>query len=269
MPSTTNSFQQYHLNINNLQKKHRACFERIFRGKIQSFCDVGAEKERKKICEQIGIDKSVLSRELSRNSNKRTSKYNPDLAQRKYEHRLSEKPKFVRFTEDVKQKVISDLEFDLSSEQISGRAKLEGVACVSHETIYQFIWQDKKRGGKLHKHLRNKGRKYRKRGSYKNSRGIIKNRVSIEERPQIVEEKVRFGDLEIDIIIGKNHKGALLTITDRVTLMEWIAKLSGKNAEELAQTAIKILQPFQNQIYTIFMIIKETTLQLYTISGIM
>ena len=210
-----------------------------------------AGNERKDICEQIGIDKSVLSRELRRNCDKRTGKYNPDLAQRKYEQRLAEKPKFVRFTEYVKQKVISELEDDFSPEQIAGRAKLDGVECVSHETIYQFVWQDKKRGGDLYKHLRNKGKKYRKRGSYKNSRGIIKNRVSIEERPQIVEEKVRFGDLEIDTIIGKNHKGALLTITDRVSLMEWIAKLSGKNAEELAEVAIKILQPFQNQLHTI------------------
>jgi len=206
------------------------------------FAMLQAGKERKDICEQIGRDKSVLSRELGRNCDKRTDKYNPDLAQRKYEQRIAEKPKFVRFTEVVKQKVISELECDFSPEQIAGRAKSEG--CVSHETIYQFVWQDKKRGGDLHKHLRNNGRKYRKRGSYKDSRGIIKNRLSIDERPQIVEKKVRFGDLEIDTIIGENHKGALLTITDRVSLMEWIAKLSGKNAEELAEDANRLIRQY-------------------------
>ena len=206
------------------------------------FAMLQAGKERKDICEQIGRDKSVLSRELGRNCDKRTDKYNPDLAQRKYEQRIAEKPKFVRFTEVVKQKVISELECDFSPEQIAGRAKSEG--CVSHETIYQFVWQDKKQGGDLHKHLRNNGRKYRKRGSYKDSRGIIKNRLSIDERPQIVEKKVRFGDLEIDTIIGENHKGALLTITDRVSLMEWIAKLSGKNAEELAEDANRLIRQY-------------------------
>jgi IS30 family transposase len=210
-----------------------------------------AEMSRKEICEQIGRDKSVLSRELRRNCDKRTRKYNADLAQRKYEQRLSEKPKFVHFTEEIKQKIINELNNDFSPEQIAGRAKLEGRECVSHETIYQFVWQDKKRGGELHKHLRNRGKKYGKRGSYKSSRGIIKNRVSIEERPEIVDEKVRFGDLEIDTIIGKNHKGAILTITERVSLMEWIAKLSGKDAKELAEVAIKILQPFQNHLHTI------------------
>jgi len=63
---------------------------------------------------------------------------------------------------------------------------------------------------------------------------MIKNRVSIDERPPIVNEKTRFGDLEIDTIIGKNHKGAILTITDRVSLMEWMVKLPDRNAREVA-----------------------------------
>jgi IS30 family transposase len=207
--------------------------------------------ERKFICKKIGKDKSVLSRELRRNCDKRTGKYNPELAQRKYEQRLKEKPKFVHFTPEIREKVVKELEDDLSPEQIAGRAKLEGKQCVSHETIYCYIWADKKRGGKLHKHLRNRGKKYNKRGNYKSSRGIIKDRVSIKERPEIVDEKIRFGDLEIDTIIGKNHKGAILTITDRVSLMEWMAKLRGKNAAELALKMVEILTPFTPFLHTI------------------
>ena len=80
---------------------------------------------------------------------------------------------------------------------------------------------------------------------------MYKDRAGIEKRPKIVDEKVRFGDLEIDTVIGKNHKGAILTITDRVSLMEWMVKLSGKNAEELSEATIKILKPFENHLYTI------------------
>jgi IS30 family transposase len=210
-----------------------------------------AGNSRKEICEKIGRDKSVLSRELRRNCDKRTGKYNPCLAQRKYEKRLKEKPKFVHFTQEIRQKVVNELEEDLSPEQIAGRAKLEGKDCVSHERIYQYVWADKKRGGSLYKHLRNRGKKYNKRGNYKSSRGVIKERIGIEDRPQIVDKKVRLGDLEIDTVIGKNHKGALLTITDRVSLMEWIAKLSGKNAEELAQKTVTILKPFMEYLHTI------------------
>jgi IS30 family transposase len=209
-----------------------------------------AGMSRKEICEKTGRDKSVLSRELRRNCDGRTGKYNPGLAQRKYERRLKEKPKSIHFTEELKRKVINELQEDFSPEQIVGRARLKGEKCVSHETVYRYVWKDKKQGGSLHKHLRNRGKKYKRRGSYKSSRGIIKDRVSIDGRPAIVDEKVRLGDLEIDTVIGRNHRGALLTVTDRVGLMEWITKLSGKNAAELAEEIAKLLQPFKNHLHT-------------------
>jgi len=206
---------------------------------------------RKFICEQIGRDKSVLSRELRRNCNKHTGEYDPVLAQCKYKKRQKDKPKFIHFTDDIKQLVIEHLYYDYSPEQIVGRMKLEGKRCVSHETIYRFVWEEKKQGGVLHKQLRNRGKRYRKRGSAKENRGIIKNRVSIDERPSIVDEKTRFGDLEIDTIVGKNHKGALLTITDRVSLMEWIVKLTSRNAEELSLQAMSVLSPYKDYLHTI------------------
>jgi IS30 family transposase len=206
---------------------------------------------RKMICHTIGKDKSVLSRELRRNCDKRTGEYNPELAHRKYEKRQKEKPKFIHFTDVIKQFAIIHLRDDFSPEQIAGRAKYENFECVSHETIYRFVWEDKKQGGQLYKHLRNKGRRYRKRGAAKDSRGMIKNRVSIDERPSIVNEKTRFGDLEIDTIIGKNHKGAILTITDRVSLMEWLVKLSGKNAEEVAIKTTSVLSSYKKHLHII------------------
>ncbi|MEI6865915.1 IS30 family transposase, partial [Flavicella sp.] len=96
--------------------------------------------------------------------------------------------------------------------QIVGVFKKEGNQTVSVERIYQHIWADKKNRGTLHMHLRRQGRKYRKRGASKDTRGIIKNRVSIEKRPDIVDKRERFGDLEVDLIIGKNHNQAILTI---------------------------------------------------------
>ncbi|MBP8041551.1 MAG: IS30 family transposase [Bacteroidales bacterium] len=207
--------------------------------------------KQKDIALAIGKDKSVVSRELKRNCDKRSGIYKSDLAQRKYDQRQKDKPKHIRFTEDVKQCVDGLLIKDYSPEQIVGRTKLKGITCVSTERIYQYVWFDKKEGGNLHTHLRRKGRKYRKRGNAKDTRGIIKDRVGIEKRPAIVEEKTRLGDLEIDTVIGQNHKGALLTINDRVSSMVWIAKLNGKNAEELAQKAIEVLHPYKELAHTI------------------
>ena len=82
----------------------------------------------------------------------------------------------------------------LSPEQISGRLRLKLGIEISHETIYRYIWDDKKRGGELYKYLRSRGKPYRKRGSSKDSRGQIKDAVSIDERPEVVDEKSRIGD---------------------------------------------------------------------------
>ena len=111
---------------------------------------------------------------------------------------------------------------DYSPEQISERAKIEGIKCVSPERVYQHIWEDKRQGGELYNYLRRRKKRYRKRGNSKDSRGIIKDKVSIDERPKIVDKKERFGDLEIDTIIGRNKKGAILTINDRWSGKVWI-----------------------------------------------
>ena len=203
------------------------------------------------IAETIGKDKSVISREIRRNRDQRSKSYNAGLAQRKYEKRMHEKPKHVRFTPQMNAIVDALLLQDYSPEQIKGRMSLFGIDMVSPERIYQYVWHEKKHGGELYSHLRRKGRRYRKRGSSKDSRGIIKDRVGIENRPEIVEKKLRFGDLEFDTIVGRNHKGALFTATDRSTLIGWIAKLPGKDSVPLSEAAVKKLMPFNGLLHTI------------------
>lgn len=208
-------------------------------------------KKNTEIAEAIGKHKSSIGRELLRNCDNRDKKYRSDLAQRKYNQRQAKKPKKQYFTGAIKQYVLDGLAQYYSPEQIVGRAKLENVPCVSHERIYQYVWKDKKSGGKHHENLRHRGRRYRKRGNLKDRRGIIKNRVDISERPEIVDSKERFGDLEIDTVIGKNHQGALLTINDRVSGLLWIRLLEGKEAEPLTKSVIEALMPIKNRLHTI------------------
>lgn len=203
------------------------------------------------IASAINKDKSVVSRELRRNCDARSGEYRADLAQRKYELRQKQKPKHQRFTVEIQEYVEAKLSEQYSPEQIVGAAKLAGKACVSHERIYQHIWEDKRAQGVLYQQLRSRGKRYRKRGNQKDSRGKIKERIGISERPEIVEERERFGDLEIDTIIGKGHKGAIVTINDRATGMLIMRKLAGKNAEELAQKAIEALRPWKEGLHTI------------------
>lgn len=152
---------------------------------------------------------------------------------------MTKRVHFKKFTDSLRTIVNTLLIADFSPEQVCGYLRLHLTDSVSYEAIYQYIWADKKKGNKeLYKHLRHRGRHYAKRGSKTNGRGLIKNRIDIDQRPSIVDEKCRFGDLEIDTVIGKNHKGALLTINDRVTGLVWIRLISGKEADPLTEAAI-------------------------------
>ena len=202
------------------------------------------------IARVIGKNKSVVSREIKRNRDLRSGSYSQDLAQRKYQKRQKEKPKRVRFTDAVKTEVETLLKEDYSPEQVVGTLKKVGKDTVSIETLYQYIWKSKKQGGTLHNHLRNQGRRYRKRGNSKDNRGVIQNRVDIDKRPKVVEERSRFGDLEVDLIIGKNHKQAILTINDRASGMLKMTKVKSKKAEEVSRAIVEQLQDWMPYLHT-------------------
>jgi IS30 family transposase len=199
---------------------------------------------KSKIANFIGVHKSTISRELKRNSDLRSGRYISGLAQRKSEHRQKEKPRYKVFTAKIKERAEELLSQDFSPEQITGFCRKQGEEMVSHECLYQHIWSDKKKGGQLHTHLRRQGRRYRKRGVSKDSRGIIRNRVSIDQRPTIVEQKERFGDLEVDTIIGKNHKGAIVTINDRASGMLKMKRIDKKEASMTRNAIIELLEPW-------------------------
>lgn len=205
---------------------------------------------QKAIASAIGVSESTVSRELKRNS-AHDGSYDSKEAQRLYRDRMRTKKKHRRFTESMKGLVCDKLCLDWSPEQIHGFCKNEGIDCVSHEAIYQYIWNDKKEGGEMYKHLRRRGRHKGKRGSQYAYRGMIPNRVDIDERPKIVDEKLRFGDLEGDLIIGKDHKGAILTLNDRMTSFSWSKQLSGKNTDEVVDAAIELLTPFKAYLHTL------------------
>lgn len=208
-------------------------------------------KSQKEISETIGKHKSVVSREIKRNKDARSGEYRDDLAQRKYESRKKKIPKHIRFTEQMKVEVEELLKKDHSPEQVCGYMKKEGKDCVSLERIYQHIWLDKKQGGILYNHLRTQGKRYRKRGAAKDSRGIIKNRIGIENRPSVVDEKNRFGDIEVDLVIGKNHKEALVTANDRASGMLKMKHIKSKEAQVVADALCEILEEWKSNLHTI------------------
>jgi len=209
-----------------------------------------ANKTQQEIADIISKDKSVVSREIKRNKMENGT-YKSANAQRYYEFNRKKCVRKSKWTSSIKEEIIKALKEDKSPEQVVGTRKKNKQETLSIESIYQFIWKDKKQGGTLHLHLRNGTKRYRKRGSYKDNRGIIKDKVMIDKRPKIVEKKSRCGDLEIDLVIGANHQHALLTIVDRRSGYAFIRKLLGKNAQQVTEQIVETLQPHKQWIKTI------------------
>ena len=204
------------------------------------------------IAEILGKNKSVISRELSRNRLV-NGKYKPEMAQQFYRHRRKRCRKTSKWhNTELKDYVEQQLREDKSPEQISGIMRNEQRCLViSHEAIYQHVWENKRKGGTLCKHLRNQGRRYQKRGNSKGNSGVIPNRIGIEQRPVIVEQRERVGDYEVDLIIGKNHKDPILSIVERKSGFGLLRKLPSKEAEVTAQQIIDALLPIKAYVHTI------------------
>ena len=203
------------------------------------------------ISKAIDKHKTSIYRELKRNSDNRNNVYKSKLAQSKCNKRHFEKSKYSKFTVSVKERVEELLRDDYSPEQVVGFMMKNSEKHVSIERVYQHIWEDKKSGGDLYTHLRRQGRKYRKRGSCKDSRGIIKGRINISKRDNIVELRNRFGDLEVDLIIGKNHNQAILTINDRASGVLKMKKVKSKHANVVTKGIKELLEDWKPYLKTI------------------
>ncbi|MDW7680411.1 MAG: IS30 family transposase, partial [bacterium] len=177
--------------------------------------------------------------------------YRPQQAQQKTETRRFQAAKQVRFTPAVKQRVEFYLQQDWSPEQISGYLKLRENIHISHETIYQHVWADKRAGGTLYRHLRWSKKKKRKRYGSKDRRGQIPNRVSIEERPAVVAQKTRLGDWELDTIIGTNHHGALVSAVERKSHLTCLKRVAYKKADLVTAAITQKLGAFKDKVHTL------------------
>ena len=204
--------------------------------------------KKKEIAEAIGVSNSTITRELQRNSSKR-GVYKWEIAQKQAEKRSKRTPGNRAISKAIWSSVKHYLvDEQWSPEQISGYLAKDDIK-ISHETIYAWIREDKRNRGTLYKHLRHR-LKHRKKyvGA---GRSCIINRKSIHERPAEADGK-RFGDLEMDTIVGPNNQQAIVTLVDRNTNMLFMKKLKyGKDAKNLALTVIEMLKPIKKKLKTI------------------
>ena len=195
----------------------------------------------------LGRHKATISRELRRNRGLRG--YRPKQAHHMALARRVGKSR-VRFTTLVWNQIEALIRKDWSPEQICGRLEAEQSIRISHEYIYLYIYADKRSGGDLYLHLRCQKQRRKRYGSY-DRRGTIRNRVSIDERPSIVDAKGRFGDWEGDTVIGKQHRGALVTLVERKSLYTVIGAVCRKTASAVREAIVVGLAPYKDRVHTL------------------
>jgi IS30 family transposase len=197
----------------------------------------------------MGRHFSTIYREMKRNIGFRG--YRPSQAHDLAMARNSERHRHRKFTPETKALVEQFICIEYSPEQVSNCLDKEHGIGISTERIYQHIWSDKKAGGELFRHLRQSLRQRRKRCRIYDSRGQIPNRVSIDERPETVNERAHVGHWEIDTIIGKNHQGVCVTIVERVSKFTLIKNLVSKHAKLVADAVIELLMPYKDKVDTL------------------
>jgi len=181
--------------------------------------------------QKLEIDKSTIGRELRRNRSKRG--YRPQMAHRKALDRRQQKV-CPRISQQTWREVELAVSRQWSPEQISGRRALEGSQAVSHEWIYRHIYQDKQAGGSLYLNLRCQKKRRKRYGSY-SRRGVWHNQRRIDERPSEANQKMRLGDWELDTIIGKDHRQAMVTMVDRQSKLTRIRHVKRKTGQAVAR----------------------------------
>jgi len=205
-----------------------------------------SDHKQTEIAETIGVHKSTISREVRRNCGQRG--YRPKQAHQKAINRRKRDRRQIQpqTWAWIEKRICKDW----SPEQVSLWMKKYEETQVSHEWIYQYIYSDKKAGGVLHKHLRCQ-KKRRKRYGSNERRGKIPNRVSIEQRPAIVEERKRLGDWEADTVIGKKSPYALVTLVERKSRLTLLKKIDQRTAAATKMAIIQMLTPYKTKTLTI------------------
>jgi IS30 family transposase len=218
-------------------------------------CQIYALKKRgftqAAIASDLGVSQGTISRELLRNNGLRGYRFGQ--AHRFAVQRCSARKNMARvMTACLIARVENSLTaYQWSPEQICGALFHEDGTKVSHESIYRHIWADKRAGGKLYLHLRQRGKKRNKRGAATAGRGLIPERIDIDERPAIVDQKSRVGDWELDSIVGAKHKGAITSMVERKTKLTKLVLLKERTARATKAGIIARLEPLKAHVLTL------------------
>jgi IS30 family transposase len=221
------------------------------RYQIQAYKEVGFKKCE--IAKKLRVHPATIGRELKRNSSKIHKRYSAKKADKvSCDKRMyASKKSNLKMTKIVKNYIVKYIENDYSPEQVSATLRLRHEVNISLVRIYQYIEEDRRSGGELYTHLRFHHTGHRRAKYGEKYKGQIKDRVSISQRPDVVNEKSRIGDFETDTIVGANQKGAITTIVDRASMFVKLSIPTSKKASDIEEETLRLMTPFKDRIHTI------------------
>lgn len=194
--------------------------------------------------------RSTVHREVKRNRSEYDGAYRAGPAGEKTRGRRSRSRRNRRYGTVEFEPIERMLRQDLSPQQIVGRRKREGYTVMSHETIYQWLWVDKERGGDLWQHLRGARKQRRKRYGRYDSRGRLAGKKMIGERPAVVERRSRIGDWEIDTVHGRG-KACVVTVVERKSGLVRVGKLARATGQHTLARTVPLLRADRKRVKTI------------------
>jgi len=225
------------------------------REQIELYLKMG--KSRRWIGRRLCREHTDISREVKRNSGAYLP-YRAVHAQRLHDarQRKKNKKKLEKFEyAKLRKYVVNRLNQNCSPDQIAGRLKdqpppgLNGIT-VSHESIYQYIYNGEGRFEYLYPHLRTKRHKRQRRfDRKKHSKINIPERISIHLRPEEIDRKERVGDWETDSMIFSKQKNTLSVQYERKTMLCRLRKLKNKEAEETENAIAESVESLPNELW--------------------
>jgi len=189
---------------------------------------------------------------VRRNLTRSDGGYRPQLADSYARTRRSRSRRNRRLTTAHWSRVQALLREDWSPEQVAGWLQRHRLLAISHETIYRYIWADKRHGGSLYAHLRGARKQRRKRYGRYDSRGRLAGKRPITARPAAVDARTQVGHWEVDTMLGAGQAGpCVLTLVERKTGYVVVGKLQRRTTTEVNRRATHLIQRQPRPVHTI------------------
>ena len=204
------------------------------------------------IARMLGRHRSTVGRELHRNRTAHDGCYRPQVADWYARGRRSRSRRNRRFGPAAWRLVTRCLHRQWSPEQMAGRLRREGRLRISHETIYRYVWADKRQGGTLYTHLRCAQKRRRKRSGAYDSRGRLAGKRPISRRPHAAEARTRVGHWEADTMLGDSQAGpCVFTMVERKTGYLAIGQLAIRRSTAVNARATRLIRAQPRPVRTI------------------